>query len=214
MKATSQDAAADIGMRQEMDARMQARIRAVEQEAQRLRRTVRALSLALFAGAALGLGFGAWKGAFSDGTPGVVQATRIVLVTEDGRPRGEWFVDPEGSARFSLMDREERERLLLTVRNGGYPGISLANAAGQRRVALGLLPDETTSLVFADGGGIPRAILGLTGRESANLVFADREGMSRVGLGLDANGVGSVLLPEDAETLEEAADPDALGSDR
>ena len=74
--------------------------------------------------------------------------------------------------------------------------MSLANAQGQRRVALGLLPDETTSLVFADGAGVPRAVLGVTRGEAASLVFANAEGQGLVGLGVDGSGIGSAMLPE------------------
>ena len=200
----------DGGMRQEMEERLHARIRAVERQARGLRTRVRWLGLALLGAVALAA-FALVNPGFLDGTrlggsePTVVEATRIVLVNENGIPRGEWFVDEEGNGRLAMLDQQQRERLLLTVRGAGYPGISLSNAAGQRRVALGLLPDETTSLVFADGAGVPRAVLGLTRGESANLVLADREGVSRIGLGLDGDGMGSVLLPE-PEGSEEGSD--------
>ncbi len=57
---------------------------------------------------------------------------------------------------------------------------------------LGLLPDQTTTLVFADGRGVPRAVLGLTSADEANLVFADAQGESQIGMGLDSSGIGSV----------------------
>ena len=81
----------------------------------------------------------------------------------------------------------------------------------QRRAVLGLLPDETTTLVFADGGGIPRAVLGLTRADEANLVFADADGVTRMGMGLAGDGFGSVMMPED--TLSAPAAEGADGSD-
>ena len=141
------------------------------------------------------------------GNSGVVTARQLVLVGNDGRPRGDWSVDGAGSSRLTMLDHQQRERLTLTLSDGGFPGILHANAAGQRRVALGLLPDETTSLVFADGEGTPRAVLGLTRGDAASLVLADAEGVSRIGFGLDGSGLGSVILPE--ETEPEAATPPA-----
>jgi hypothetical protein len=180
-------------------AQFHARLRAAEQDTRSLRASVRWVALLL--GIGLGVSFLAsteWPlNAIRGADASVIEASRVVLVGPDGEPRGEWFVDEDGNARLALLDQQAQERLLLTVRDGGFPGISLSNAEGQRRVALGLLPDETTSLVFADGGGIPRAVLGLTRGESANLVFADGDGVSRVGLGLNGNGIGSVMLPSD-----------------
>jgi hypothetical protein len=63
---------------------------------------------------------------------------------------------------------------------------------------MGLLPDESTSLVFADGAGLPRAVLGLSRGDAAHLVFADADGVTRVALGLDEMGMGSVILPGDS----------------
>nr|NIT88350.1 hypothetical protein [Gemmatimonadota bacterium]NIV62535.1 hypothetical protein [Gemmatimonadota bacterium] len=60
-------------------------------------------------------------------------------------------MDDDGGASLKLLDIEQRERLSFSVRGEGYPGLSLSSAEGERRVALGLLPDGTTSLVFADG---------------------------------------------------------------
>jgi hypothetical protein len=141
------------------------------------------------------------------GSGGIVRARQLVLVGEDGRARGEWSVDAQGNSSLVMLDPQQRERLTLTLRDGGFPGISLTNSAGQRRVALGLLSDETTSLVFADAAGMPRAVLGLTGNEAASLVLADGQGVSRIGLGLDGSGMGSVLLPDESAAEVETALP-------
>ncbi|MDX1646598.1 MAG: hypothetical protein R3304_05605 [Longimicrobiales bacterium] len=189
-KTTTDEVATEEGLR--------TRLTIVESEAARLRQTLRWIWVGMAASVGLIVGIAASSGAFND-EPGVVEATRLLLVNEEGKARGEWLIDDEGNARIVLKDQQQRDRMLLSVRTGGWPGIALVNEAGQRRVALGLLPDETTSLVFADGGGIPRAVLGLTGGESANLVLADREGVSRIGLGLDGSGMGSVLLPDQSD---------------
>ena len=75
----------------------------------------------------------------------------------------------------------------------------MADDNGRRRVVIGVLPDETASLVFADREGLPRAVMGLSKEKSVNLVFADAGGISRVGFGVESDGQGSVLLPSGAE---------------
>ena len=87
--------------------------------------------------------------------------------------------------------------------------MSLIDTGGQRRAALGLLPDGTTNLVFADGSGIARAVLGLGRADATHLVFADAKGVSQVALGLDGNGVGSMMLPgEDPEETAPGGEED------
>ncbi|HSG48892.1 MAG TPA: hypothetical protein VLA43_13820 [Longimicrobiales bacterium] len=133
----------------------------------------------------------------ASGGDDVLETRGIVLVDRDGTARGEWAVDDAGNATLAMFDRQHGQRLTLTVRSEGFPGLSLSNAAGERRVALGLLPDETSSLVFADGAGVPRTVLGLVRGDAASLVLADAQGVSRIGLGLNGEGLGSVILPDE-----------------
>jgi len=196
---------------EEFERKIRARFFALESEVRRLDKRANAMKaglvLALMIAAAswvvpglLGsdlLGFGG--GAEPES---VVEARRIVLLGEDGQPRGEWSVDEEGNASLVMLDLQQRERMALSVRAQGDPGLSLSNGAGQRRVALGLLADETTSLVFADAAGVPRAVLGLVRGDAANLLLADAQGVSRIGFGLDGQGVGSVILPDESEPTQ------------
>ena len=92
--------------------------------------------------------------------------------------------------------------------------MSLVNSNGRSRAALGLLPDESTSLVFADGSGVARAVLGLSRGDAAHLVFADAGGVSRVALGLDGTGVGSVILPQDSLPVGDAIPGNPAGGSR
>jgi hypothetical protein len=195
----------DGGMRDEMQQRLLARVNSLEKELKGARTQGRILGVGLMASLAAAV-FAILTSMDVAGGADVIEARQIVLLGPDGQPRGEWAVDPEGNSTLSMLDREQRQRLTLTVRGEGYPGLSLSNTAGQRRVALGLLPDETASLVFADGGGVARNVLGLVRGDAASLVLADGNGAMGIGFGLDGRGVGSVILP-DEEMDGEAEDP-------
>ncbi|MEJ2205399.1 MAG: hypothetical protein P8170_14975 [Gemmatimonadota bacterium] len=195
-------AAAEAVVMRELEERILSRLSRVEHEARLLRARTRFYGVALTVTMAMLAVVAVYPGLLSTGSAGneggVLQVSALELVGEDGQPRGRWAVDEDGSVRLSLLDRQARTRLGLTVLGGGHPGLSLVNSEGKRRAVLGLLQDETTTLVFADRDGIPRAVLGLTQGNAASLVFAGADGVSRMGLGLDGEGNGSVVLPEDA----------------
>ena len=198
MNDTTMPDPADRTTLREMEDRLRARMRAMEEDRRRMRTQVRVLglgfglTLSLLALALFAPGF---VGAAPTGD--IVEARSFRLVDADGVERGEWGIDADGNTRLSLLDERRQPRLNLTVLQSGSPGMALISDSGQRRAVLGLLPDETTTLVFADGGGIPRAVLGLTRADEANLVFADAEGVTRMGMGLAGDGFGSVMMPQD-----------------
>jgi hypothetical protein len=72
---------------------------------------------------------------------------------------------------------------------------------------LGLLPDQTVSLLFADENGTTRTVLSLVRGGSSTLVFADRSGSAKVGVGVDARGQSTLTLPEMPESRPEPAEP-------
>ena len=78
---------------------------------------------------------------------------------------------------------------------------------------LGLLPDQTVSLLFADENGTTRTVLSLVRGGASTLVFADRSGSAKVGMGVDARGQSTLTLPEPPESRAEPAEaPDAPDS--
>jgi len=199
-------------MREFQEERERAHYQILEENVRRLRRGMRGLTfgfvlvlglyvVTIFRPDLLGIKFG----------PEVSELLRVRhLVLEDpsGVTRGEWRVDEEGNARFSLQDRRGKVRLSLSVLSGGSPGLSLIDDADQRRAALALLPDGTTNLVLADGSGRHRAVLGLSPADATHLVFADAQGSIRVALGLDGTGVGTFMIPEEAPEGEAPGDPE------
>jgi hypothetical protein len=188
-------------MRGFMEERALDRLKALEQEAEKLRGRVRLLGVGLFTALGLSVVAAFWPGVLSVGAGlgkmEVLRVQRLVLEDAEGTARGEWRVDEEGNSRFTLLDRQGRTRLSLAVLSGGSPGLSLIDMDGQRRAALGLLPDQTTNLAFADVAGQTRVVLGLSPADATHLVFADANGVSRVALGLDGTGVATIMLPEE-----------------
>ena len=191
----------DGGMREEMEHRLIARVATMERELKGLRGSNRLLGIGLLA--ALGLAaLAVLQPEFLavPGTSGVVQARDFVLVGPDGQVRGRWSVADNGlNATLVMQDQQEIPRLTMTV-GGDGPGLSFADATGQNRVALGVLADETSSLVFAGRSGETRAVLGMSRTErgdAASLVLADAGGQSRIGFGVEDSGLGSVLLPDE-----------------
>jgi hypothetical protein len=72
---------------------------------------------------------------------------------------------------------------------------------------LGLLPDQTVSMLFADDNGTTRTVLSLVRGGASTLVFADRSGSAKVGMGVDDRGQSTLTLPEPPESRVETPTP-------
>jgi hypothetical protein len=166
-------------------------------------RSLRTLSLTALITAGLAIvlalfvGWTGWVSPFKQR----LTAREFVLVSPDGSVRARWGVTEENAALFAFYDAKGAPRIRLTVQPGdGGVGITLADAQGRARAVLGLLQDQTSSLVFADGAGRTRAVLGLSAEDAATVVFADRDGVTRAGLGVDREGLSSLVLADSVRT--------------
>ena len=173
------------------------RLEQVERDNRRLRRYTTAMLVVV----AMGLGLGAaliWYSVRSGlpGSPLTVSARQFVLRDAEGKVRGAWGLDEDGSVRLALSDAEGRQRVRLSLLQDGSAGLSFADSADRKLAVLGLLPDHTTNLALTDPAGIPRAVLGVASDGSSNLVFADRAGSTRAGLGVDSRGLGTFSLAD------------------
>jgi hypothetical protein len=197
----------------ELEAVLNRRLRQLESDNEKLRRTGALLLIGLLVMVALttvlvisSVGNGAGRGIAE-----VVEARSFLLRDADGHARGEFGFTRDGGTRLLLQDRDGRERLRLTLLPDGSPGLSFTDVEGRTRAVLGLLPDETTTLVFADRTGRTRTVLGVSSDESSTLVFADRNGETRVGVGVEADGsAGMTLFERDDAT---ATQPETLGDE-
>ena len=148
------------------------------------------------------------------GLPGtvadVLEARQFMLRDQNGDIRGSWAAADDGSMRLQLQAPGTKAGLSLSVLAGGASGITVRDSAGRSRAVLGLLPDQTVSMLFADENGTTRTVLSLVRGGSSTLVFADRSGSAKVGMGVDARGQSTMTLPEQAETRTEM--PEVLDS--
>lgn len=179
----------------ELEDRMRLQVKRVERQASRALTAAFAMGLVAIALGAWAIWGGLDGRIASD--EGLVTARRFVLQDADGRTRGEWLIEEDGTSRIVLSDQSGAQRMMLTVLGEGTPGLSLSDRDGNRRVVMGLLPDQASNLVFADAQGTARVVLGTSPDQRADLIFADRNGQSRVGLGVDAQGNSTMFLPEE-----------------
>ena len=142
------------------------------------------------------------------GLPGavadVIEARQFLLRDQSGAIRGSWATGDKGSIRLQLQAPGSKAGLSLAVLEGGASGITVRDSAGRSRAVLGLLPDQTVSLLFADENGTTRTVLSLVRGGSSTLVFADRSGSAKVGVGVDSKGQSTLTLPEPPESRAEA----------
>ena len=146
------------------------------------------------------------------GLPGtvadVIEAKQFLLRNAGGAIVGSWSTGDKGSMRLQLQAPRSKAGLSLSVLESGASGITVRDSAGRSRAVLGLLPDQTVSMLFADENGTTRTALSLVRGGATTLVFADRSGDAKVGMGVDARGQSTLTLPEPPESRVETPTPE------
>jgi hypothetical protein len=163
---------------------------------------------AILLGAAAALTYTAARHGMPGFVPDVVEAREFVLRDHQGRVRGAWGEDDQGSIRLVLQEAGSQASIKLNLLQDGSSGLTLADSSGIARLVIAVLPDQTTNLVFADGRGVARTVLGRPGRAGSSLDFADGGGTTRTAIGVDGRGAamfssGPVDTP-DEEVVDSA----------
>jgi hypothetical protein len=186
----------------ELERGMTIRTAELERENRRLRRLWMGtlISVALLLGLATALVVVAARHGLPGTVAEVVEARQFQLRDRNGVIRGSWNTADDGSMRFLLQAPGSKAGLSLSVLAGGASGITVRDSAGRSRAVVGLLPDQTVSLLFADENGTARTVLSLVRGGSSTLVFADRSGSAKVGMGVDARGQTTMTMPEPPES--------------
>jgi hypothetical protein len=204
------DAAPDPLLRQirDLERGMTIRTAELERENRRLRRIWMGtlISVALLLGLATALVIVAARQGLPGTVANVVEAKQFLLRDRTGAIRGSWSAADDGSMRFLMQTPGSKGGLSFSVLGGGASGITIRDSAGRSRAVLGLLPDQTVSMLFADENGTTRTVLSLVRGGSSTLVFADRSGSAKVGMGVDARGQSTMTLPEQADSPAERSE--------
>lgn len=200
MTEVKPDATPDPLLRQmrELERGMTIRTQELERENRRLRRIWMGtlVCVALLLGLATALVIVAARYGLPGTVADVVEARQFLLRDRSGAIRGSWSAAADGSMRLLMQAPGSKAGLSLSVLKGGASGITVRDSLGRSRAVLGLLPDQTVSLLFADENGTTRTVLSLVRGGSSTLVFADRSGSAKVGLGVDSRGQSTLTLPE------------------
>ncbi|HJR17561.1 MAG TPA: hypothetical protein VJ808_11960 [Gemmatimonadales bacterium] len=216
MTGVKPDATPDPLLRKmhELERGMTIRTAELERENRRLRRIWMGtlIAVALLLGLATALVIVAARQGLPGAVANVVEARQFLLRDKSGAIRGSWSAADDGSMRFLMQTPGSKAGLSFSVLGGGASGITVRDTAGRSRAVLGLLPDQTVSLLFADENGTTRTVLSLVRGGSSTLVFADRGGSAKVGMGVDARGQSTLTLPEQAESGADIEVPEELDS--
>ena len=212
MTGVQSDAAPDPLQRQmrELERGLTIRTGELERENRRLRRIWMGtlIAVALLLGLATALVIVAARQGLPGTVASVVEARQFQLRDKDGNIRGSWSAADDGSMRFIMQTPGSKAGLSFSVLGGGASGITIRDSAGRSRAVLGLLPDQTVSMLFADDNGTTRTVLSLVRGGASTLVFADRSGSAKVGMGVDSRGQSTLTLPEPPESRVETPAPD------
>ena len=194
----------------ELERGLSIRVEELARENRRLRRLWMGTVVAggLLLGLATALVIVSARHGFPGAVPDVIEARQFLLRDPNGAIRGSWATGDRGSMRLQLQAPGSKAGLSLAVLEGGASGITVRDSAGRSRAVLGLLPDQTVSLLFADENGTTRTVLSLVRGGSSTLVFADRSGDAKVGMGVDARGQSTITLPEPPESRVEVPPPE------
>src|SRR5215204_7812246 len=151
------EAAPDPLLRQmrELERGMTIRTAELERENRRLRRIWMGtlVSVALLLGLATALVLVAARHGLPGTVADVIEARQFMLRDKNGTIRGSWTAADDGSMRLQLQAPGTKAGLSLSVLAGGASGITVRDSAGRSRAVLGLLPDQTVSMLFADENG-------------------------------------------------------------
>ena len=100
--------------------------------------------------------------------------TPIVGLSDRGRTRVQLDLGGRGEARLSLLNSAGQRGVSLVVGADDAPFVSLFDAAGAQRLAMGIVQGST--VVNLSDGTRPRLVLGVAENGRASVAFYDMEG--------------------------------------
>lgn len=90
----------------------------------------------------------------------IVVAKRFQLVDENGRLRGFFSADPDGTSLLGLCDRSGKARIALAVKPDGSPSVNVYGVNAEEQVAIGVAGKTVGLTISTDNQ--ERAFLGVS----------------------------------------------------
>jgi hypothetical protein len=169
------------------------RLATLERENRRLRRWGGLLLV-------LGLALAGMAMAEGEKVAEVVKARKFVVVDDQGKERGLFWVQPAtGATNLALAGRDGTFRLHLGVMPDGSPGVFLFEKDGKtNRISMVVQPDGNPGLVVHDHERRPRAALAMdpSGAVEFGLLSAQSEAGLKLRVGADDSSAVVVKDPD------------------
>jgi hypothetical protein len=125
-----------------------------------------------------------------------IRAERFTVVDREGRERVLLATQPNGTYGFWLIGRNGKPSGTFGQPEGGVPAISLRDDDDNTRLSLMATVDGTAGLCLYDKKGTRRGeFFSMLGGPSA-LTLADRSGRTRVVLGVDEHDVSGLAIED------------------
>lgn len=138
----------------------------------------------------------------------------IYFLDAAGKTRMYMDVNAAGAARFSISDKDVKQRIFMTVDNQKIPAIILNDEAGKRRYLINVEKDEPTQSyfdadgkfrIYTNGGSFPRTILYDNQAKQRAIIAVNTDGNPLLGMNdaaekqrvlLNVDGAASLLLKD------------------
>jgi len=173
-----------------------ARLNELEQQLQRLRRIVQALSVALLVALVSCATHGSAKEKpqpLPKENLEVLTVRKLVIVDQLGKPRIVAGTDRVGTSSIDHYDRDGKLRMRTLTRENRNAGLLLFDRQGKRRVGSLTLNDGSAGLLLRDLDGQTRLTVTTRSNSQAGIDHYDRDGKLRITAGTLPDSQANIL---------------------
>ncbi len=128
-----------------------------------------------------------------------LRATRIEIVNKYGEPRMKLYAAEDGTPVISLLDKDQRNKLLLTLSDEDNGWITWHNGNGDHRIVVGLKEDsgEPTVMLF-DNNNVSRLAMYID-NSLPHVAFFDQIDKARLSVFVEENGRPYIMFHNRSE---------------
>ncbi len=128
-----------------------------------------------------------------------LRATRIEIVNKYGEPRMKLYAAEDGTPVISLLDKDQRNKLLLTLSDESNGWISWQNGNGDDRIAIGLKEDSGEPTVGLFDNNNVRRMLIYIDNSLPHVAFLDQNDKARLSVFVEENGRPYIMFHDRSE---------------